>query len=126
MKKFLVILLSFSLLLSTTGVSVVTHYCGIKGKTGISFGIYDTHSCCCKKPMNSSCCRNFVKVLKITADYYKSAQLNLNTFNDFISPATALRNLVFNSQEVSLSQFVIYEPPPLGKLRTVLYCTLLI
>lgn len=126
MKKFLAILLTFSLLLSTTGLIVVTHYCGWKCTTGISFGIKAEHSCCCKKPMTKNCCRNHIKVLKITTDYNKSVQSNFFSFTPFDSLTITSCNILLKNPAVSLRQFFIYESPPLCKYRTVLYSTLLI
>lgn len=54
MKKSVLILLSFFVLLSTSGFSIVIKYCPVKKKTSISL---DIKKSCCKKS-GKKCCKN--------------------------------------------------------------------
>lgn len=74
MKKIFSIFLSVIFLASAMGVTINSHYCGMKLKS-VSLS---SKGCCCKKniKMPKDCCKNEIKYVKITDDYSPSADFH--------------------------------------------------
>lgn len=76
-KKVFNILLAFTLLFSTTGITIFSHYCG--GNL-IEKSVYFKTEGCCKGPCN--CCHTDIISVKVTDSFLKeNSDFN---FNDFV------------------------------------------
>src|SRR5438270_6098307 len=90
------------------GMTLNSHFCGIKLQS-VSLV---KHDCCCKKgTMPKGCCKNEIKIVKITDDYSPSSQLHVEK-TDF---AAAAGCFVFHSSFITRhSHFALqsHSPPP--------------
>ncbi len=128
MKKFLILLLTFAYLASTSGATIYIHQC--MGKT-IAWDIKENEgSKCTKCGMHKNapndCCKDHVKVLKVQNDQNLT---KINFERDFIPgllPQKFLSfsdRLVYNFKKNTQS----YTPPLSSKTDyCILYCTFLI
>ena len=125
MRKWLLLLISFCYLASSSGVAVQWHYCmGKLRSVAISFSpAEDSCSKCGMKKKANSCCNDAVNISKLTDDHQQS---NLIAF-DFLS-AAVLATPAYVSPEPSFVfaaeniQSKIYPPPGLPNNRIVLFC----
>ena len=96
-------------LISAMGMTINSHFCGMKLQ---SVSVVEK-DCCCKKnsKMPKGCCKNEVKVVKITDDYSPSSQLHIAKTD--LAPLAGC--FVFNSSFVlrhSYFAFQSHSPPP--------------
>lgn len=125
-KKVITILFIPLFLLTTGGVILNSHFCKMRGSSDISFGINPEKSCCGNKAMQSGCCKNEVKVIKITDDYSPSVKLKTekeNLFTIIIFPsviAEVIPRILFRVPNY-------HSPPPHSHVRLhILYRSILV
>ena len=131
MKKVLSIFVSLIFLISAVGMTINSHFCGMNLRS-VSLMHQD---CCCqpqralagkKGTMPKGCCKNEIKVIKITDDYSPASQFHLKKNN--IAPIVL--NYSFLSIVPTNSVFQIsgnHSPPPFqGKELVHLFRSLLL
>jgi hypothetical protein len=125
MRKWVLILISFCYIASSSGVSVQWHYCMGKLRS-IDLGITAHEETCGKCGMekkDNSCCNDSVQISKLTDDHQQS---NYTSFN-FLQQSVAIPSPQVSLQ-TSLSSFttvhnvVIYPPPGFRANRNILFC----
>ena len=128
MKKFLLLILSFAYLASSSGATLYIHQC--MGKTiGWEINI-ESNSCGnCKEHKNFShrCCKDEVKILKSTLDQNLPANFYAKIIpGDFIVPKAyyACFKSTFEKAKHDSSERFIFPPNKID--YSVLYCTFLI
>lgn len=110
------IITAFLLLITTTGFAVSSHYCRGELK---DVSINDvTKSCCATN--NNNCCRNEVKVFKVSSDF-SSVEIPM----EFNSLAAVLVNLFIDItpqiKKPDTFYFINSIPPPtVGKLLSII------
>lgn len=115
MKILINILVSFSIIISTSGICISSHFCK-KGLVSVS--VFSDSDNCCK----SECpfCKNVNKAYKVKTKVIQSETLTLNNFQSFISLSdlSADNTFVFNNITAVLP--VKINPPP-GNYYTPAY-----
>lgn len=126
MKKITAILLTFSILLSTLGVSIAVNYCPMKKSYSFSI-VKNAKSCCCKASNKDNCCKSKKIVLKKITDNYLSSQYNFNNsqsgFSVFLYPIYAYKPAAFIKE---IKFFKNLRPPELPVSLNILYRSILI
>ena len=107
------IILSFLLLLSTSGLVVSKHFCG--GKL-ISTSFYVEADSCCD---SGDCCKNETEVFKLDEDIQVSTMLELPQLAqmDLLAIPLVIFNLKVEEDQI-IEEFTIAEsPPPSPKIQ---------
>lgn len=112
LKKVSHILLSFLLLVTTTGLTINRHYCGDNLE---SISIFSEPQSCCEMP---NCCHNESIVIQLEEDF------SISSFNiSFEQIAVVLPNFssLFNADLQEISDFKEFVHTPLkNPIKTVL------
>ncbi|MBI3503186.1 MAG: hypothetical protein HY063_15470 [Bacteroidetes bacterium] len=108
MKKIFSIFLSAIFLISAMGMTINSHFCGMKLQS-VSLMKQD---CCCKKgTMPKGCCKNEIKYVKITDDYSPSSQFHIEKNN--IAPVVLHFDFPSAINHLTSSiAFANHSPPP--------------
>lgn len=137
MKRFVAILLSTLMLVSTMGFTVSTHYCGGKaikshltlGKSALSCGMKKTPRMCNSDSQHEmtkkGCCENKYLSIDLDDDYQPViADIDINVEFVFTFVYTYVQLIYFDvDREIAFSD---YSPPPVRQDIQVLYQTFLI
>jgi len=121
MKKAFSIFLTVIFLFSAMGVTINSHYCGMKLRS-VSLIEKD---CCCKSEMPKGCCKNEITYVKITDQYSPASQLHIEKTD--VAPAVCC--FVFPSTANHLTSsiaFASHSPPPKFADRVIAFRSLLI
>ncbi|TAL56850.1 MAG: hypothetical protein EPN85_14780 [Bacteroidetes bacterium] len=123
MKKIFSVLLSVVFLFSAMGVTINSHYCGMKLKS-VSL---TAKGCCCKKnvKMPKDCCKNEIKYVKITDDYSPASQF----YVEKIDVLPTIFSFVYSSAISHLPSSLFFEnhsPPPGFDDRVIAFRSILI
>ena len=122
-KKIFSIFLSVIFLASAMGITINSHFCGMKSETSLSFV---KHDCCCGKgAMPKDCCKNEAKYIKITDHYSPSTQFHLAK----IDVAPLLLNFSSLPTFADNSVYLLYSkhsPPPKFVDRVIAFQSFLI
>ena len=128
MKKVFSVFLSVIFLASAMGMTINSHFCGMKLQ---SVSLVE-QGCCCsegvlsdkKGTMPKGCCKNEIKVVKITDDYCPSASLHIEKTD----MAPVALNFPFTPalSSSTVSQIVCNHSPPPKLDRVVAFRSLLI
>lgn len=113
-------------LLTTGGITFNIHSCKMRGASDVSLAMHYQKSCCGSKTMDNNCCKNEVKILKITDDYSSSGLIHTTKNIAFINidyplfSANILENKSFQNSS--------YHAPPTNRhvSLSVFNCSLLI
>jgi len=128
MKRIIAILLSLVILFSTTGFTLVTHFCGgVASESKVVLfgeapgcGMEETESDCDDNGVNytkKSCCDNERIQVKIEDEYERAVKAEGATSLEFL---TAWVFTVFNLPETLFANiYADYAPPPLLINRTI-------
>lgn len=123
MKKAASILFSLIFLASTLGMTINSHYCGMKLR---SVSLVEKSCCCKNKPAEKKgCCKNEVKYVKITDDYSPASGFQLAKTD--IAPLEF--SFAFPSAICPLTYSIrssVHSPPPKFPDRVVCFRTFLI
>ncbi len=69
MKKYFILLVTFSFFVSILGVNVSLDYCPMKESYSFSF-IKKAYTCCCTKSTKRNCCKSEKVIFKKITDHY--------------------------------------------------------
>jgi hypothetical protein len=123
MKKFFSIFLSVLFLASAVGVTINSHFCGMRLQ---SISITPSY-CCCQKDskMKNNCCKNEIKYLKLNDNYFPSASNHLKKNNT----TPVLLTFYFITTLSENSSCILYNdhsPPPRFRDKVIAFRSLLI
>ncbi|MEP6795712.1 MAG: hypothetical protein ABJB16_15390 [Saprospiraceae bacterium] len=82
MRSVIVILLLFSYMIPSIGVSLTAHYCGGK-LASVSIFHHDGLKCPCgKMPMKNDCCKEKTTLIKLNDNQHKAQLLSISFFKE--------------------------------------------
>ena len=122
-KKVFSIFLSLIFLASAVGMTINSHYCGMKLRS-VSL---TEKNCCCKKDkkMPKDCCKNEIVYVKITDNYSPSTEFHFAK----IDIAPIVLSFAFPSNICHLTSSILFKnhsPPPIFADRVVAFHSFLI
>ena len=103
------------------GMTINSHFCGMKLQ---SVSLIEQGCCCKKGTMPKGCCKNEVKVVKITDDYSPSSSLHIEKTD--IAPFVLNFSFASMLSSNTVSQIVCNHSPPPKLDRVVAFHSLLI
>lgn len=124
MRKFLLLIITFCYLASTSGVALQWHYCMGKLRS-IDFGLASHDETCGKCGMakgNNHCCKDEVSVSKITDSHQQATQLAYSfvSFDAILPESFLLPEPIYKLIQLAGSNKA-HAPPDISKDRTVLF-----
>ena len=126
LKKITILSLIPVFLLTTSGLTFNTHTCKMRGASDVSLAVDIQKSCCGSKTMNNNCCKNEIKIFKITDDFSFSGLVY--KINNIAIINIDYPLLITNFLENKSFQNTNYHAPPSSRhvSLTIFNCSLLI